>query len=162
VTRANRGKIPKLDTETKEFPEEDVKMEEDFDEHYDVKTTVKHKAPETSKRDVVVKRKKKKYVHVSQNPRRNSTRFTNKYRLRSKSMFDPSIKKEDIIVIEDHSEDVKVDIKKKAGKPPLHKEPAKRGKKIVPFPTRSVTRATTKLSRAKASAKGISRVPENK
>jgi hypothetical protein len=162
VTRANRGKRPKLDTKTEEFPEEDVKMEADSDEDYDVKTTVKHKAPETSKKDVAVKRKKKKYVPVSQNPRRNSTRVTNKYRLRSKAMFDPSIKKEDVIVIEDHSEDAKEDIKQKAGKPPLHKEPTKRGKQTVPFPTRPVTRATTKLSRAKASAKGISRVPENK
>jgi hypothetical protein len=32
----------------------------------------------------------------------------------------------------------------------------------VPFPTGPVTRATTRLSRAKACAKGISRVPENK
>jgi hypothetical protein len=107
VTRASRGKRPKLDIETEEFPKEDVKLEADSDEDYDVKTTVKHKAPETSKKDVAVKRKKKKYVPVSQNPRRNSTRVTNKYRLRSKVMFNPSIKKEDVIVIEDHSEDAK-------------------------------------------------------
>jgi hypothetical protein len=93
VTRDNRGKRPKLDTETEEFPEEDVKLEADSDEDSDVKNTVKHKAPETSKKDVAVKRKKKKYVPVSQNPRRISTRVTNKYRLRSKVMFDPSIKK---------------------------------------------------------------------
>jgi hypothetical protein len=107
VTRSNRGKRPKLDTKTEEFPEEDVKMEAYSDEDYDVKTTVKHKAPETSKKDVAVKRQKKKYVPVSQNPRRNYTRVTNKYRLRFKSMFDPSIKKEDVTVIEDHSEDAK-------------------------------------------------------
>jgi len=77
-------------------------------------------------------------------------------------MFDPSIKKEDVIVIEDHSEDAKADIKQKAGKPPLHKEPTKRGKQVVPLPTELVTRATTKFSRDKTSAKGISRVPENK
>jgi hypothetical protein len=93
VTRTNRGKRPKLDTEIEMFSEEDVKMEEDSDEDYDIKTTVKHKSPETSKKGVAVKRKKKKYVPVSQNPRRNSTRVTNKYRLRSKAMFDPSIKK---------------------------------------------------------------------
>jgi hypothetical protein len=46
-------------------------------------------------------------VTVSQNPRRNYTRVANKYRLRFKAMFDPSIKKEDVIVIEDHSEDAK-------------------------------------------------------
>jgi hypothetical protein len=162
VTKANRGKRPKLDTKTEEFPEEDVKMEADSDEDYDVKTTIKHKAPETSKKDVVVKRQKKKYLPVSQNPRRNSTRVTNKHRLRSKAMFDPSIKKEYGIVIEDHSEDSKEDIKQKVGKPPLHKEPAKIGKQIVPFPRGPVTRATTKLSRAKASDIGISGVPENK
>ena len=111
VTRDNRGKRPKLDTKTKEFPKEDVKMEADSDEDYDFKTTVNHKVPETSKKDVVVKRKKKRYVPVSQNPRRNSTRVTNKYKIRSKSMFDPSIKKEDVIVIEDHYEDAKEDIK---------------------------------------------------
>jgi hypothetical protein len=48
VTRSNRGKRPKLDTKTKEFPEEDVKMEADSDEDYDVKNTVKNKAPKTS------------------------------------------------------------------------------------------------------------------
>jgi hypothetical protein len=67
-------------------------------------------------------------VPVSQKPRRNSTRITNKYRLRSKAMFDPSIKKEDVIVIEDHSEDAKIDIKQRENKPPLHKEPTKRDK----------------------------------
>ena len=82
-------------------------MEADSDEDYDVKNTVKNKAPKTSQKDVVVKRQKKKYVTVSQNPRRNYTRVTNKYRLRFKAMFDPSIKKEDVTVIEDHSEDAK-------------------------------------------------------
>jgi hypothetical protein len=151
-----------LDIETEEFHEEDVKLEENYDEYYDVKTTVNHKAPETSKKDVAIKMQNKKYVLVSQNPRRNSTRVTNKYRLRSKAMFDPSIKKEDVIVIEDHYEDAKVVIKQNTGKIPLHKELAKRGKQIVPFPTGPVTRDVTKLSRDKASAKGISRVPENK
>jgi hypothetical protein len=40
VTRASRGKRPKLDIETEEFREEDVKLEENYDEDYDVKTTV--------------------------------------------------------------------------------------------------------------------------
>jgi hypothetical protein len=128
VTRTNRGKRPKLDTEIEKFYEEDVKIEEDLDEDYDVKTTVKHKSSATSKKGVAIKRQKKKYVHVSQNPMRNFTRVTNKYRLRSKAMFDPLIKKEDVIVIEDHYEDAKLGIKEKAGKPSLHKEIAKRGK----------------------------------
>ena len=59
MTRASRGKRPKLDIETKEFPKEDVKMEAYSDEDYDVKSTVKHKAPETSKKDVAVKRQKR-------------------------------------------------------------------------------------------------------
>jgi hypothetical protein len=162
VTRTDRGKRPKLEAEIEKFFEEDVEIEEYFDEDSDVKTTIKHRSPETSKKGAAVKRQKKKYVPMSQNPRRNSTRVTNKYRLRSKAMFDPSIKKEDVIVIEDHSEDAKAGIKEKAGKPPLRKEPEKRSKQTVLFPTGPVTRATTRLSRAKASAKGISRVPENK
>jgi hypothetical protein len=65
-------------------------------------------------------------------------------------------------VIEDHSKDAKADIKRKTGKSPVHKEPSKEGKQIVPFSTEPVTRFATKLSRAKASDKGISRVPETK
>jgi hypothetical protein len=82
---------------------------------------------------------KNKGVPVSQNPRRNSTRVTNKYRLKSKAMFNPSIKEENIIVIEDHSEDAESCSRKKARRPPLHKKPTKRGKKIVSLPTRPVT-----------------------
>jgi hypothetical protein len=144
------------------LPEADLKTEEDSDEDYNVTLSAKHKAPATSKKNVAVKRKKKKCVPVPQDPRRNSTRVTNKYRLRPKAMFDSSIKREDVIVIEDHSEDAKEDIKRKTGNSPVHKEPVKEGKQIVPFSTGPVTRAATKLSRAKASAKGISRVPETK
>jgi hypothetical protein len=77
-------------------------------------------------------------------------------------MFDPSIKEENVIVIEDHSEDSKEGIKEKAEKPPLHREPTERGKQIAKFPTGPVTRATTRLSRAEALAKGTSRISENK
>jgi hypothetical protein len=93
------------------LPEEDLKTKEDFDEDYNVTLLSKNKAPTTSKKNVAVKRKNKKCVHVPQDPRRNSTRVTNKYMLRPKSMFDSSIKREDVIVIEDHSKDSKVDIK---------------------------------------------------
>jgi hypothetical protein len=106
------------------FSEEDLKIEED----YDVKPLVGHKALETSKSGVAVKRQRNKYVDVSKKHRRNSTRITNKYRLRSKAMFDPSIKKEDVIVIEYHLEDAKKDVKQRENKPPLHKEPSKRDK----------------------------------
>jgi hypothetical protein len=144
------------------LPKAYLKIEEDYDEDYNVTLSAKHKAPTTSKNNVAVKRQKKKCVPMPQDPRRNSTRVTNKYKLRPKSMFDSSIKREDVIVIEDHSEDAKADIKQKTGKSPVHKEPTKEGKKTVPFSTGPVTRATTKLSRAKASTNGISRVPETK
>jgi hypothetical protein len=54
-------------------------------------------------------------------PRRNSTRAANKFRLNSKAMFHPSIKKENLIIIEDNSEDSKTGIKKQAGAPSLHR-----------------------------------------
>jgi hypothetical protein len=101
VTRNNRGKRPKLDIEIKMFSEEDVNGEEDSDEDFNTQTTVKHESPSTSKRGTAVKRTKDKGVSASQKPRRNSTRVTNKYRLKSKSMYNPSIKEENIIVISD-------------------------------------------------------------
>jgi hypothetical protein len=131
VTRNNRGKRPKLDTEIEMLSEADVKMELDSDEDYGIKTTAKHKSPAASKKGVAVKRMKKKGVPVSQNPRRNSTRVTKKYRLKSKAMFDPSIKEENVIVIEDHSEDAEAGTKKKARKLPLHKKPTEKGKQML-------------------------------
>ena len=94
VTRNNRGKIPKLDLEIEMFSEEDVKGEEDSDEDFNTQTTVKHESPSTNKRGAAVKRTKVKGVSASQKPRRNSTRVTNKYKLKSKAMFNPSIKEE--------------------------------------------------------------------
>jgi hypothetical protein len=93
-----------------------------------------------------LKGQRKKYVPVSKRPRRNSTRITNKYRLRSKAMFDPSIKKEDVIVIEDHSEDAETDVKQKENKPPLHKNQQKETSRLFHSSTGPVTRATTRLS----------------
>jgi hypothetical protein len=92
VTRNNRGNRPKLDPEIEMFSETDVKMEEESDKDYDIQTTVKHESPSTSKKGAAVKRMKNKGVPVFQNPRRNSTRVTNRYKLKSKAMFDPSIK----------------------------------------------------------------------
>jgi hypothetical protein len=45
-------------------------------------------------------------------PRRNSTSVAIKFRLNSKAMFHPSIKKENIIIIKDNSEDSKTGIEK--------------------------------------------------
>ena len=128
VIRTSRGKRPKLDIETEKFSETDVKMKVDSNEDYDVKPLAKDKAQQTSKRGVVAKRQRKKYVPAPKIPRRNSTRITNKYRIRSKVMFGSSIKKEDVIVIEYHFEDAKKDVKQRENKPPLHKEPSKRDK----------------------------------
>jgi hypothetical protein len=107
------------------FYEEDVKEEEDSDEDFDIQTTTKLELPSTSKKGATVKRTKNKGVSLSQKPRRNSTRVTNKYRLKSKSMFNPSIKEENVIVIEEHSEDVEAGTRKKTKRSPLHKKPAK-------------------------------------
>jgi len=123
----NKGKKPKLDAEIEMFSDVDIKMEEDSDEDYNIKTTVKHKPLETSKKGVADKKKKKKYAPVSQNPRRNSTRVANTYRLRYKAMFDPLIKEEKFIVIEDHSKDSNAGVKEKVERPPLHREPSERG-----------------------------------
>jgi hypothetical protein len=60
VTRTNKGKRPKLETKNEIFLEADLKKKEDFDEYYDVTLSAKHKAPETSKRGVAVKRQRKK------------------------------------------------------------------------------------------------------
>jgi hypothetical protein len=143
VTRNNRGKRLKLDPEIKMFSEEDVKGEEDLDEDFDIQTTTKHEFPSTSKKGPAFKRTKNKGVSVSQKPRRNSTRVTNKYRLKFKAIFNPSIKEENIIVIEDHSEDAEVGTKKKAKGTPLHKKPTNNGKQSVSSSTGTVTRDTT-------------------
>jgi hypothetical protein len=161
VTRTNRGKRPKLETENEMFPEAELKTEEYFDEDYDVTLSSKHKAPETSKRGVAVKRQRKENVTVSKRSRTNSTRITKKYKFRSKAMLDPSIKKEDVIVIEDHFEDAETNVKQKANKPSLHKKPKDKGNQTVPLSTGPVTRATTRLSQARASSEGTSKVPES-
>jgi hypothetical protein len=92
VTRNNKSKRPRWDQEIETFSKEDVKGENDSDKYFDIQTIVKHESSSTSKRGVVVKGKRVKDVFVSQIPRRNSTRVTNKYRLNSKAMFSPSIK----------------------------------------------------------------------
>jgi hypothetical protein len=54
----------------------------------------------------------KKPTPVPKCLRRNFTRVANKFRLNSKAMFHPSIKKENFIIIVDNSEDSKTGIKK--------------------------------------------------
>jgi hypothetical protein len=162
VTRNNRGKIPNLDPKIKIFSEEDVKGEEDSDEDFNTQTIVKHELPSTSKRGVVVKRTKDKGVSASQKPRKNSTRVTNKYRLKSKSMYNPSITEENVIVIEYHFEDVEEGTRKKEKGTPLLKKIVNKGKQFFSSSTGPVMSATTRLAKAKEIAKGISEIPENK
>jgi hypothetical protein len=50
----------------------------------------------------------------------------------------------------------------KKKRPPLHKKSTKRGKHIVSSSTIPVTRATTRLAKAKEISKGISEIPKNK
>jgi hypothetical protein len=178
----NRGKRSKLDAEIEMFPDAeievfsdtDIKMEEDTDEDYNVgsiKPTVKHKQKSTSKKGATGKKQGKKSAPVSKYPRRNSTRVVNKYRLKSKAMFDPSIKKENFIVIEDNSEDSKAGVKEQAERLPLHRKAkenknlgktTEKGKQVAQHSTGPITRATTRLSRVEALFKGTGRIYENK
>jgi hypothetical protein len=90
-------------------------MEIDEDEDYTmnpIHSPVKQKHKSTSKKSAKGKKQRKKPTPVPKCPRRNSTRAVNKFRLNSKAMFDPSIKKENLIIIEDNSEDSKIGIKK--------------------------------------------------
>jgi hypothetical protein len=113
----SRGKRSKPDVDIDVFHDTEINMEVDTDEDYNVdpiKPTVKHKQKLTSKKSAKGKKQGKKSTPVSKYPRRNSTRAVNKFRLKSKAMFDPSIKKENLIVIEDNSEDSKAGIKEQA------------------------------------------------
>jgi len=90
-------------------------MEIDVDEYYTmnpIHSPVKQKQKSTIKKSAKGKKQRKKPAHVPKYPRRNSTRVVNKFRLNSKAMFDPSIKKEDLIIIEDNYEYSKTGIKK--------------------------------------------------
>jgi hypothetical protein len=77
-------------------------MEIDEDEDYNmnlVQSPVKHKQKSTSKKSAKGKKQSKNPTLVPKCPRRKSTRSVNKFRLNSKAMFDPSIKKENLIII---------------------------------------------------------------
>jgi hypothetical protein len=76
-----------------------------------VESRAKQKKQPTGKKTAKGK-KKIKNTPVPKYPRRNSTRAANKFRLNSKVIFHPFVKKENIIIIEDNSEDSKKEIKK--------------------------------------------------
>jgi hypothetical protein len=162
VTKRRRSKIPRWDPEIEMFSEEYVKGGNDSDKYLDAQTTVKLETPSTSKRGVAVKGKRVKGVYVSQKPRRNSTGVTNKYRLKSKAMFNPSIKEENVIVIEDDSENVEARTRKREKRTSLPKKPVIKGKRMISPSIGPVTRDSTRLEKSKEMAKGISETPEDK
>jgi len=162
VTRRSRSKRPRWDPEIEIFSEEDVKGENDSNKDFNTQTTVKHESPSTSKRGAAIKGKRVKGVYVSQKPRRNSTGVTNKYRLKSKAMFNPSIKEENVIVIEDDSKNAEASTRKRAKRTSFPKKPVSKGKRMISPSIGPVTRASTKLSKAKEMAKGVSETPEDK
>jgi hypothetical protein len=121
----SKGKKSKPNVDIDMFPDIEIKMEVDEDEDYNVnpiQSTVNHKHKSTIKKGAKGKRQGKKPTLVPKYPRRNSTRAVNKFRLNSKAMFDPSIKKENVIVIEDISKDSKSGIKEQSEIPPLHRK----------------------------------------
>jgi hypothetical protein len=77
-------------------------------------------------------------------------------------MFNSSIKEENIIIIEDDSENVEENTRKRAKRTPLPKKSVSKGKRIISPPTGPITRASTRLEKDKEMAKGISESPEEK
>jgi hypothetical protein len=77
-------------------------------------------------------------------------------------MFNPSIKEEKFIIIEDDFENVEASTKKREKRNSLPKKSVSKGKRIISPPTGPVTRASTRLEEAKEMAKGISETPEYK
>jgi hypothetical protein len=122
---------------------QDIKREFDEYEVYTtspVQTPIKQKQQSTSKKTAKGKKQSKKKTPVPKLPRRNSTRAANKFRLNSKALFHRSIKKENLIIIEDNSEDSKKEIKKQVVASSLHitekeyedlKKKQEKGKKIA-------------------------------
>jgi hypothetical protein len=162
VTRRSRSKRPRWEPEIETFSEEDVKGENDLDNDLDTQTTAKLKTPSTGKRGTATKGKRVKGVSVSQKPRINSTRVTNKYRLKSKAMFILSINEENFIIIEDDYENVEASTRKSEKRTPLPKKSVRKGKRIISPPIGPVMRVSTKFAKSKEMAKGISETPQDK
>lgn len=110
--------------------------------------------------------KKRKSKHVVNYPSRSKTRATNKLRLNSKALFNPSIKKGNVIVIDDDTVEsteeeggqslvtsshklkkVKLEPEDEYYNEPVEKQRKdEKGKQIAKHPMRHVTRAAKKLS----------------
>jgi hypothetical protein len=170
----SRGKKSKLDADIDMFPDPELKMEVYVDEDYNVnpiQSTVKHKHKSTINKSDKGKKQRKKPTLVTKYPRRNSTKATNKFRLNYKAMFDPSIKKEKLIVIEDNFEGSKTCIKEQKYIPPFQRNEKEnknlgktqgKGKKVDQYSTRPITRETTRSSKAEAMFKGTGGVFDDK
>jgi hypothetical protein len=171
----SRGKKSKPDEDIDIFLNPEIKMEIDEDEDYTmnpVQSPVKQKQKSTSKKSAKGKKQSKKPTPVPKFPRRNSTRAVNKFRLNSKAMFDPSIKKENLIIIEDNSEDSKTGIKKQAETPSLHRtekesenlrKRQEKGKQVAQYSRRPVTRETTRsTSKSESVFRGTGVVSDDK
>jgi hypothetical protein len=84
-----------------------IKDEHDEPEDYTTSPTqspIKHKKQSIGKMVAKGKKKRKKKETISKYPKRNSTRVSNKFRLNSKALFHPSIKNENLIIIERYYE----------------------------------------------------------
>ena len=86
-------------------------------------------------------------------------------------MFDPSIKEENFILIEDHYEDSKTGVKEKAERLPLHRKTkedknlgktTEKGKQVAQHSMGPITRETTRSSRDEALFKGTGGISEDK
>jgi hypothetical protein len=86
-------------------------------------------------------------------------------------MFDPSIKKENLIVIEDNSEDSKEGIKEQEKIPPVHRKEKEnknlektegKGKQVAQYSTGPTKRETTRSSKVEALFKGIGGISDDK
>jgi hypothetical protein len=60
-------------------------------------------------------------------------------------MFNPSIKEENTIIIEDYSEDVETSTRKREKKTPFPKKSVSKGKGILTPPTSLIMRASIKI-----------------
>jgi hypothetical protein len=110
-----RGKKLKIDKEIDVQIDPYIKEQPDEPEDYTtspVQSLMKQKKKSTGKRVEEGKKKTKKKEPISKYPKINSTRAENKFRLNSKALFHPSIKKENLIIIEDNSEDTMKEVKK--------------------------------------------------
>jgi hypothetical protein len=170
----SRGKRSKPDEYMDMFLDPEINMEVYIDEDYNVnpfQSTINRKQKLTSKKSAKGKKQGKKSTHVPKYPRRNSTRVVKKFRLNSKAMFDPSIKKKNLIVIEDNSEDSKTNLKEKEDIHLLHKNEKEnkklgktqgKGKQVSQYSIRPITRVVTRSSKFEAVFKGIGGVFDDK